>query len=81
MKDMSLKQESIVEAAKATPAVAGAAYSSLTLNEWVAAATLVYIIIQAGVLVHKHYCFIKDRRKVTVAKVKDKIDELDGEYE
>lgn len=78
MGNSSLKQDTISEAGKAVPAISGAVYSSLTLNEWVALATLIYIVIQAIVLLHKHYCFIKDRHKVTIAQVKDKIDELEN---
>ncbi|CAN5292963.1 hypothetical protein BH10PSE16_BH10PSE16_00630 [soil metagenome] len=43
----------VVEAAKGTPAVAGAVAASLTLNEWVAAATGVYIVVQLAYLVRK----------------------------
>lgn len=71
-----LKHDTAMEAAKATPAVAGTTYSMLTLNEWVALATLLYIVLQVGVLLHKHYCFIKDRKAVTLGDVKDKVDEL-----
>lgn len=76
MRPQDLKQETAIETIKATPAVAGAAYASLTLNEWVAIATLLYILLQVGVLIHKHWCFIKDRKHLTAGDVKDKIDEL-----
>lgn len=72
-----LRQESAVEAVKAAPAVVGTTYSMLTLNEWVAVATLLYIVLQVGVLVHKHYHFVKDKRKeITLADVKEKVNEL-----
>lgn len=45
-----MKTETISEALKATPPVAVAA---LTLNEWVAVATVVYIIVQAAYLLRK----------------------------
>ena len=61
--DTALKHETSIEAVKASPAVAGAVYSSLTLNEWVGLATLLYILLQVGVLLHKHWCFVKDRKK------------------
>lgn len=60
-RNMNLKQETFEEGLKAAPAIGGAAYSYLTLNEWVALATLIYIIIQAIILIHKHALFIKDR--------------------
>ena len=37
-----------VEAAKGAPAVAGAVASALTLNEWVAGATGIYILFRRG---------------------------------
>lgn len=46
-------QDIAVQAAKAVPAVAGAATTALTLNEWVAVATGVYILIQAVYLLRK----------------------------
>ena len=42
-----------VEAAKAAPAVAGAAFAGVTLNQWVAIATGVYIVLQALYLLRK----------------------------
>ena len=47
------KVQAAIEAAKAAPAVAGAAASSMTLNEWVAVATGIYIAIQAAYLLRK----------------------------
>nr|DAQ81607.1 MAG TPA: holin [Caudoviricetes sp.] len=58
-----LKQETISEAVKATPAVAGTIYTSLTLNEWVALATLLYIFIQAVILLRKHLWEVQDRKR------------------
>lgn len=48
-----MKTEFAVEAAKGTPAVAGAVASALTLNEWVAIATGVYVIVQVAYLIRK----------------------------
>lgn len=45
--------QAAIEAAKAAPAVAGAAASTLTLNEWVGIATGIYIAIQALYLLRK----------------------------
>lgn len=50
-----------IEAAKAAPAVAGAAASTMTLNEWVAVATGIYIAIQAAYLVRKWWREERDR--------------------
>lgn len=61
--EQNMKQETITEAVKAAPAIAGTVYSAITLNELVALATLIYIIIQAAILVHKHYIFLQDRKK------------------
>lgn len=47
------KVQALVETAKAAPAVAGAAASSMTLNQWVAIATGLYILIQAAYLLRK----------------------------
>ena len=62
MGSKTLKQDMSVETLKASPAVAGAAYSYLTLNEWVAIATFLYIIFQVIVLIHKHHWAMQDRR-------------------
>jgi uncharacterized membrane protein len=52
---MEARQETITAAAKITPAIGGAAYTAMTLNEWVALATLVYVLLQIGLLVPKYY--------------------------
>lgn len=38
---------------------AGATLAHVTLNEWVAFATLIYIVMQAGLLVPKYILIIK----------------------
>lgn len=43
----------ITEATKATPAVAGTAASTLTLNEWIMIGTGIYIAVQAAYLLRK----------------------------
>lgn len=48
-----MKTEFAVEAAKGTPAVAGAVAASLTLNEWVAIGTGIYILVQCLYLLRK----------------------------
>lgn len=60
------KVDVAAEAAKASPAVAVAAATSVfgfSLNEWVAIATLIYIILQAGWLVWKWYHAATDKRE------------------
>ena len=49
-----------VEAAKGAPAVAGALAASFTLNEWVAIATGLYILIQCLYLLRKWWREEKD---------------------
>ncbi|MDR3005193.1 MAG: hypothetical protein LBV14_13280 [Acidovorax sp.] len=53
MNENESKVQAMIETAKAAPAVAGAAASSLTLNEWVAIATGIYIALQALYLLRK----------------------------
>lgn len=48
-----MKTEFATEAMKGTPAVAGAATAMLTLNQWVALGTGIYIVIQAAYLLRK----------------------------
>ncbi len=48
-------------AAKITPAIGGAALSGMTLNEWVAAATLLYVLAQIGLLVPKYLAIWRRR--------------------
>lgn len=47
------KHDIAVESVKAAPAVAGAVAASLTLNEWVAVATGIYIVVQIAYLIRK----------------------------
>lgn len=47
------KHDVMVEAAKGTPAVAGAIAATLTLNEVVAITTGIYILLQAAYLLWK----------------------------
>jgi len=42
-----------IQAIKAAPAAAGSLAASLTLNQWVAVATAVYIIVQVAYLLRK----------------------------
>jgi len=59
------KSDVIVEAAKAAPPVVittAVTAGGLTLNEWVAIATLLYIVLQSGWLVWKWFHAIKDKK-------------------
>lgn len=52
--------------AKTVPAIAGATIYGLTLQDWVALVTLVYIALQVGLLVPKYWRLFRDwqrRRK------------------
>lgn len=60
MKDSTMKAETVIEAMKGAPAVAGAVASSITLNQWVAIGTGIYIVIQALYLLRKWYREEKD---------------------
>jgi hypothetical protein len=48
------------EAARGTPAIAGATATAVTLNQWVAIGTGIYIIIQVVYLLRKWYREEKD---------------------
>lgn len=50
---MKERHELAAEAWRAAPAVIGTAIAGMTLEKWVALATLVYIAIQAGYLLRK----------------------------
>lgn len=54
-------QEEITTAVKIAPAAAGAVWTGLTLNEWVAVVTIVYIVAQAGLLLPKYWALFKRR--------------------
>lgn len=49
------------EIGKGIPAVAGAAASTMTLNEWLIVATAIYIVIQAAYLLRKWWREEADR--------------------
>jgi len=59
------KSDVLSEAAKAAPPVAittAVTIGGLTLNEWVAIATLLYVVLQSGWLIWKWYHAIKERK-------------------
>ena len=54
--------EEQVAVAKTAPAIAGATIYGLTLQDWVAIATLVYVALQAGLLMPKYWRLLFDWR-------------------
>jgi hypothetical protein len=48
--------------AKTLPAIAGATIYGLTLQDWVALATLVYVGLQVGLLLPKYWRLLRDWR-------------------
>ena len=53
-----MKQETVIQAKLATPAVAGATIAGITLNEIVAGVTAIYVLVQLAYLIwkwHKEY--------------------------
>lgn len=54
-KEMTLKHETLEQSVKAVPAIAGTAYSAMTLNELVMILTAMYIVMQMGFLAYKWY--------------------------
>lgn len=58
---MNFDNEVKVETAKGSIAVIGASLAALTLQEWVALATLVYIVLQVGLLLPKYYGLFKKK--------------------
>lgn len=57
----TIMQEEITTAVKIAPAAAGAVWTGLTLNEWVAVVTIIYVAAQAGLLVPKYWDLLKKR--------------------
>lgn len=53
MRNVDLKHETLEQAAKAVPAVGGAAVAGITLNEWVAIVTIIYVLVQTAFLIWK----------------------------
>lgn len=55
--------EEKIAVAKVVPAIAGATIYGLTLQDWVAIATLVYVALQVGLLVPKYWRLVRDWRR------------------
>jgi hypothetical protein len=49
--------------AKTAPAMLLAAIYGLTLQDWVAIVTIVYVLLQAGLLVPKYWRMMRGRRR------------------
>jgi hypothetical protein len=63
MQGNNMKHETIEQTFKAVPAVAGTAYSAVTLNELVMILTAIYIVMQMAFLAYKWYNDHQDRKK------------------
>ena len=61
MGNIELSQDIKVESGKGIIAVIGAGISAFTLNEWVARATLAYILVQTFILLEKRHWSKRDR--------------------
>ena len=61
-----MQEDSKIAAVKMGVGAGGAIISGLTLHEWVAVATLTYLVMQIGLLLPKYWCLFKawlrDRR-------------------
>lgn len=57
------KHDTIIAGVKIAPAVGGTVWTAFTLNEWVAIATLCYIVLQIGLLIPKYVKAVTDWRK------------------
>lgn len=60
-----IREEVTDQTIRAIPAIGGAVTTALTLNEWVALATLLYIVLQIIILLHKHYYFVKTHKFIS----------------
>ncbi|MBC7907042.1 MAG: hypothetical protein H7Y60_09895 [Rhodospirillaceae bacterium] len=47
--------------AKIAPALTGAAWAGMTLNEWVAVVTIIYVLAQTGLLVPRWIAMLRRR--------------------
>ena len=56
-----LKMDTAAAVVRAAPAIGGAWYSAMTLNEWVALATLIYVVLQIGLLIPKYIDMARKR--------------------
>lgn len=58
---MDVRQDTVDAVARVAPAIGGAWYSVMTLNDWVAVVTILYVLLQIGLLLPKYYRFLADR--------------------
>ena len=57
--------------AKTAPAILGATLYGLTLQDWVAIATLVYVVLQAGLLMPKYWKLFLDWRRSRIGRAEN----------
>jgi len=57
------KTQTVIETAKAAPAIAGAAAASMSINEWVGTLTAIYIVLQLLYLLRKWWLEERERKK------------------
>ena len=65
-----LKHDLTIGAAKTAPAVIGGFWFKFTLNEWVAIFTIGYILLQAALMLRKHY-LLEQREKRERLKINE----------
>jgi len=53
--------EEFSAALKVSPAIGGATYYTLTLNDWVAIVTIVYVVAQTLLLVPRYWAILRRR--------------------
>lgn len=52
---------STVALVKMAPALGGATVAGLTMNEWAAVATIIYVLAQTGLLLPKYWTWLRRR--------------------
>lgn len=59
MIDHQTKIDTGIAGVKAAPAIAGTLYAGLTMSEWAALLTALYVLLQIGLLLPRYYKGIK----------------------
>ena len=54
-----VKHDTVIAGAKVVPAVGGSVMYGFTLNEWIGMATLLYVVLQIGLLIPRYITLIK----------------------
>lgn len=62
--DAGRTHDAVIEAAKATPSLAAiiAAIGGLTVEKWLAIAGIVFILVQAVIMIWRHIIFLRRER-------------------